>query len=321
MNEKGLVSVLLPNRNHAHYLPRALDAMLAQTWKDFEIIVIDDASSDRSWQVIDGYARRDRRIRLLALQQHHGINRAVNVGLATARGEYIYAAGADDFVEPVLFERCVTEMARHPDAGLCFSDPTEFLEKSQRHIPFPLYLSDGPHFFDPDALTKLFASNYFHISPNTGIFRAQAFRQAGGYITDLHWHSDWFATHVVALRHGACYLPEQLTHLTVRGDSYSARSLREKASHRPLVQQILGLLSRPEYADVAQPMRSAGLLPEYRLRTLIWLLQNPEGRKFVDFRLVGRILGRQLWSFLRPLAPIEWRRRLRRMVSGRARLD
>lgn len=321
MNEPGLVSIVLPNRNHAHYLPRALDALLGQTWNKLEILLIDDASTDRSRELIAAYARRDRRVRLLALEQHHGINRAVNVGLAAARGEYIYTAAADDFVEPVLLERCVTEMMRHPGAGLCFSDPTEFHEQEQRNTLFPLYLSQAPAFFDPSALTALFARNYFHILGNTGIYRTQPFREAGGYIPELHWHADWFVTLIVALRHGACYLPEQLTHMTKRDDSYSARSLRDRAAQQPIFKYMLGLLSKPEYADVATLIGQAGLLPEFHLRTLVWLMQNPEGRKFVKYPLVRRIIGRHFWSFLRPITPVQWRRELRRFVSERARVN
>jgi glycosyltransferase involved in cell wall biosynthesis len=320
MNQAGLVSILLPNRNHEHYLPRALDAILAQTWDKLELIVIDDASTDCSRELVSDYARRDRRVRLLPLEQHHGIGAAVNAGLAVANGEYIHTAAADDYIAPVLLEHCAREMARFPGAGLCFSDPTEFHEKGQRSFTFPLYLSERPQYFEPRVLAGLLARNYFHISANTGVYRTQAFRDAGGYIPDLKWHSDWFVTLVVALRHGACYLPEQLTQMTIRDDSYSARSLRGRTAQRPLLEKILRLLSQPQYADVAQSMREAGLLPEYQLRTLIWLMQNSEGRKFINQSLVRRIFGRQVWSFLRPIMPVEWRRRLRRAASERARL-
>ena len=134
MSEAGLVTIIIPNRNHAHYLPRALDAMLAQTWTKLEIIVVDDASSDLSRSVVVDYEKRDPRVRLLALNEHHGINRAVNTALASTRGEFVHIAGADDFVEPIFVERCVAEMNRNPDAGLSFSDPTEFHEHSQRAI-------------------------------------------------------------------------------------------------------------------------------------------------------------------------------------------
>lgn len=319
MTEAGLVTILMPNRNHAHYLPRALDSWLAQTWAQIEILVLDDASSDNSLEVVAAYEKRDGRIRAVPLKTHHGINRAVTVALDLARGEYVYVAGADDFVEPVFIERCVTEMRKNPGAGLSFSDPTEYHEQGERRLRYPLYLSDAPIHYDPDALAALFRRNYFHISPNTGIYRTDAFREAGGYIADLHWMSDWFVTHVVAMRHGACFLPEQLTYVTIRSDSYSARNLRDAKAQRPLLEEVVKRLTSPDYADVLPRMREGGLIPEYELRTLSWLLASPNGRQLVTPHLAWRIVTRGLWSYLRPLAPVAWRRRLRRVHSERTR--
>jgi glycosyltransferase involved in cell wall biosynthesis len=320
MTETGLVTVIMPNRNHAQYLPRALDALLAQSWTKMQIVVVDDASTDRSIDVVASYTSRDPRIELLPLKEHHGINRAVNAALGIVRGEFVYVAGADDFVEPIFFERCVTEMNRYPAAGLSFSDPIHFHEQDNRTVRFPLYLSEKATHFSATALTGLFKRNYFHISANTGLYRTFAFREAGGYQPDLHWLSDWFVTLVIALRHGACYLPEQLTYVTYRDDSYSARSLSNGKAQAPLLEQLLRLLALPTYADVASSMRHAGLLPEYHPRTLIALLKSTEGRKFVRPQLVVRIGGRYAWSFLRPFVPVQWRRRLRRAQSERTRL-
>lgn len=319
MSEVGLVTIIIPNRNHAHYLPRALDAMLAQTWTELEIIVVDDASTDTSLAMVADYTRRDGRVRALALKEHHGINRAVNAALGSVNGEFVTIAGADDFVAPNFIERCVVEMNRHPEAGLSFSDPTELREPEMHLVHFPLYLSEKPVFFNSAALIALFRRNYFHISANTGLYRTAPFREAGGYRPELHWLSDWFATLVIALRYGACYLPEQLTTVTVRSDSYSARSLRNGEAQRPLLEAVLKMLASAAYSDVAPHMQHAGLIPEYHLRALAWLLESAEGRKFITPHLVLRIVGRYLWSFLRPVAPVRWRRRLRQVQSERTR--
>jgi len=319
LSRTGLVSVLMPNYNHAHYLPRALDAILAQTWADLEIIVVDDASTDNSRDVIAEYSRRDPRVRSIFLAENAGVNHAVVRALEVAEGEFICCAAADDFVAPNFFECCVTQMNRHPEAGLSFSDPTEFYEKDGTKIHYPLHLTDKPTFYPPDALVALFGRNYFHISSNTGLFRASAFRQAGGFDPDLHWMSDWFLVHVLACRHGACYLPQSLTFLTVRGDSYSAQSLRDSSAQRPMLMKVLGRFATPAYADVIKRFQDAALIPEYRLRTLYWLLASPLGRQWVTPRLAARIVGRGLWSYIRPLASPGLRRRLRKLQNALAR--
>lgn len=317
MTVRDLVSVILPNRNHAHYLPIALDALLAQTWRNLEIRVVDDASSDGSVGIVSAYAERDSRVRLFRLSERRGVNGALEVGRSHASGEYLYAGAADDFVAPTFFEVSITQLMRHPDAGLCFSDPTEFYELDQRMAEYPLYLSEKPVHFDPSALKSLLQRNYFHISANTAVYRTEAVREAGGYRTDLGWLSDWFVTLAVALRHGACYVPGTYTFLRVRSDSFSATTLRDRRSHRQTFDRFLGLLAERNYADVATAMHAAGLLPEYRLRTLVWLLESPEGRKFVTPRIVGRTILRFAWSYLRPLAPAQLRQGLRQVSSAR----
>jgi len=316
MSEKGLVSIVIPNRNHAHYLPRALDAMLVQTWRKLEIVVVDDASTDNSHDVVVAYTARDSRIRLLPLSEHSGVNGAVLAALPTLRGEFIHVAGADDFVEPNFLERCLEEMKKHPGVGLSFSDPTEFREREGRKILFPLYLSKQSIYFSPTTLAALMKVNYFHISPNTGIFRLDAFREAGGYQVQLHWLSDWFVTLVIGLRYGACYLPEQLTYVTMRDDSYSARNTRRINAQRPLLDEVLNLLARPEYADVANTMRDAALMPAYHFHLLLWLMQNPKGVRFLTPRLVARVFMRSAWSLLRSRVPVKGRRFMRRFQNA-----
>src|SRR5262249_6485166 len=160
-------SIILPNRDHGHYIGTAIDAFLRQTRAHLELIVVDDASSDDSRDIVRDYARRDARVRLIELPEHHGINRAVSAGIAQADGEYVHIAGADDFVEPNFLENCVAQLERYPLAGLCFSDPSEFHPQGQRSVLFPLYLSQSARYFSQRDLAVQFARNYFHISANT----------------------------------------------------------------------------------------------------------------------------------------------------------
>ncbi len=313
------VSVILPNRNHAHYLSKAVDALLEQTWRDFELLIVDDASSDRSREIVNNYAAQDTRVRLLALDAPQGIHRAVQAGITQAKGEFVYIAAADDFVESTFLERCVRELERFPAAGLCFSDPSEYYRDPDRVVLFPLYLSDKTVYFDGPALSSLFARNYFHISPNTGIYRLASFRAAGGYIHEFDWLSDWFLTTVVALRHGACYLSEQLTYVAIRKDSYSAQAGTDRTRRRMALHNVLEKLSTSEYCDVFPRLRQAAILPEYHFITLLWLLQSRHGRRLLSPRLLGRMIALASWSLVRGRMPARWRRRLRRSVSRKTK--
>lgn len=112
-----LVSVLMPAWNAAASLPSALDSLRAQSLADFEILAVDDGSTDRTPGILHDYARRDGRIRVLRLP-HGGIVAALNAGLAEARGEYVARMDADDLCAPYRLERQAGLLDTRPDLGL-----------------------------------------------------------------------------------------------------------------------------------------------------------------------------------------------------------
>jgi glycosyltransferase involved in cell wall biosynthesis len=113
------VTVITPNFNHARYLPQRLDTILAQTLGDFELIVLDNASTDGSRAVIESYAARDPRITPVFNPRNNGNPfKQWNLGLARARGEYVWIAESDDYAEPGLLEALVDRLDRHPHVGL-----------------------------------------------------------------------------------------------------------------------------------------------------------------------------------------------------------
>lgn len=93
------VSIIIPVYNTESYLPRCLDSLLVQTYADFEIICVDDGSTDNSGQICDEYARKDSRIRVVHIP-NGGVSNARNTGLELVRGEYIMFVDSDDWVEP-----------------------------------------------------------------------------------------------------------------------------------------------------------------------------------------------------------------------------
>src|SRR5207253_385711 len=95
MSDRPTVSVLLPVYNGARYLRPAVESILAQTFADFELIAVDDGSTDRSLAMLQEYARRDPRVHVIT-RPNTGIAGALNDGLAAARGEFLARMDADD---------------------------------------------------------------------------------------------------------------------------------------------------------------------------------------------------------------------------------
>jgi glycosyltransferase involved in cell wall biosynthesis len=124
---KPLVSVVMSVYNNAGDVGRALDSLLAQTYPNLEIVVVNDGSRDGSGDVLEAYAARDPRVRVFH-QENAGLGPAVNRAMREARGVYLARHDADDASAPTRIERQVEYMEARPDVVLCgtwirFVDP------------------------------------------------------------------------------------------------------------------------------------------------------------------------------------------------------
>ena len=101
------ISIIIPAYNVAGYIERCLDSILAQSFTDFEVIVINDGSTDATPQIIDDYAGRDSKIKVIH-KQNEGVSAARNTGIGAARGEYFLFFDGDDFFEPYTCGELIT---------------------------------------------------------------------------------------------------------------------------------------------------------------------------------------------------------------------
>ena len=113
-----LVTLGLPVYNGEEYLRESLDGLLAQTFKDFELVISDNASTDATPEIIREYAASDPRIRYIRQAVNQGAVPNHNLLVREARGKYFKWAAHDDLYEPLLLERCVAALESHPEAVL-----------------------------------------------------------------------------------------------------------------------------------------------------------------------------------------------------------
>ena len=102
-SNKLTISVIVPVYNTELYLHRCIDSILSQTFTDFELLLINDGSTDRSGEICDEYAGKDKRVRVFH-KENGGVSSARNIGLDEARGEWIAFVDSDDWVSPKLLE-------------------------------------------------------------------------------------------------------------------------------------------------------------------------------------------------------------------------
>ncbi len=133
------ISVIIPVYNVKKWLPRCLDSLLAQTFTDFEAICINDGSSDSSLDILDEYAQKDSRIKIIT-QENQGLSMARNNGIRNATGEYIYFLDSDDCIHPQTLEIAYYFITKHNAEMVCFG----FVKNTGNGLPdiVPIKIED-----------------------------------------------------------------------------------------------------------------------------------------------------------------------------------
>ncbi|MCD8189547.1 MAG: glycosyltransferase [Clostridiales bacterium] len=155
-----MVSVIFPVYNVERYLRQSIDSILSQTLTDFEVICVNDGSTDCSRTILEEYAQKDARISVLN-QENHGLGAARDRGLAAARGAYMIFLDSDDFFAPELLEQTV-RAAREQNAdivlfgGVRYDDKTQKVTKAKDFLRRDL-LPKKPVFSRTDVPDTLFA--------------------------------------------------------------------------------------------------------------------------------------------------------------------
>lgn len=109
MEHNPLISVIVPVYNVAAYLPRCVDSILAQSYANLQIILVDDGSSDDSGKICEEYAKKDTRIQVIH-QKNGGLSSARNAGLDASKGQYIGFVDSDDWIEPEMYAKMLALM-------------------------------------------------------------------------------------------------------------------------------------------------------------------------------------------------------------------
>jgi glycosyltransferase involved in cell wall biosynthesis len=183
-----LVSIVMPVYNAQTFLGEAIESVLAQTFGDFEFVIVDDGSTDHSLALIEHYAANDGRIRWFS-RPNTGIVGSLNDGIQAARGELLARMDADDWSLPKRLETQVQFMQEHRDCvvvgtSLLVTDP----------IGAPIYIDHAET--DPVKIGRdLLEFSGLGIGHPTVVMRRDAVIQVGGYRSEYQWSEDrdlWF---------------------------------------------------------------------------------------------------------------------------------
>ena len=244
------LSVVMANYNHGRFLEIALTAILEQSWPPDEIIVVDDASTDDSMEILQALAQQSPLIRVERNERNLGVVASFNRLVDIAGGDYVYGAAADDMVLPGLFEKSMRLLTEFPQAGLC-SCLTRVMDEEghdARLFPTPIVAS-GPRFLTPGEVLRTLRRQGSWMMGNTVFYRRGALLELGGFLPELHSFYDGFFQQVLALRHGACFIPEPLASWRQLAGGYSRQTAKD--FDRSLeIMRCAGTLMRTTYREL-----------------------------------------------------------------------
>ena len=180
------ITILLPTYNRADSLPRAIDSVFAQMLKDWELIIVDDSSTDGTAAILDEAARRDPRVRVIRNAHSDyasvGITKVLNQGLAVARGKYIARLDDDDYwIDDRKLEKQAAYLDAHPDCMVVGGGVVVVDGKGHERYRYFKKEADG------EIRKTALAANPF--SHTTVMFRTEVARACGGY--RARYAEDW----------------------------------------------------------------------------------------------------------------------------------
>lgn len=281
-------SFVLPVYNAADVIAETIDSVLAQTDTDFELIVVDDGSTDATPRMVAGYAARDSRIRVVT-QENAGITRALIAGCAAARGGYIARHDAGDWSDPSRLAEQRALLDRNSDVAFV-SCWTEFAGPERE----PLFLVKGPEAaIDPVAIIDVAREHGIIGGPThhgSVMFRRDAYERAGGYRAEFYYGQDWDLWYRLAAIGKFQIVPRTLYFARVDEKSISSASREAqrdlaRLSHAALLARSRGEPDTAVIAEAAKVRPRRGIFA--RARGLYFIGEalrrngDPRARKYL----------------------------------------
>ena len=216
------VSIIMPSYNQGPYLSEALDSVLAQTFPNWECIIVDDGSKDNTAEVSKAYCAKDSRIKYI-YQENGGVSSARNNGVAHSKGEYILPLDGDDKIAPELLELTLQEIVKDRNIRVVYTDVQYF---GVRNDIYKL-----PDF----SIEKLMGQNILCV---TALFRREDFEKTGGFNNNMReGFEDWdFWMSMFQDGKGIAYkIPKILFYYRIKPVSRNNTAAKKNIDYRRLV--------------------------------------------------------------------------------------
>lgn len=261
-----VISVIIPVYNAEKYLRTAIDSVLNQSYSFFELILIDDASTDTSLDICKNYADKDERIHVLKNESKiHGPGMARNIGLDYAEGEFLYFMDADDWIEPDLFQKTIQRM-RETNASIAqFSIINEYSDEGNSE---KVYIWKGKEIFTQNDIKEEFYSfwgnNRFSLWNH--IFRKEIIKKVR-FENLLSGEDISFVMDALSNSNKIVYIPDVFYHYRITEDSISHKWIENAVECRCIIWK-----HQKKFLDSLQEKGESKIYAEVAFDTYIWII-------------------------------------------------
>ncbi|WP_405325649.1 glycosyltransferase family 2 protein [Leeuwenhoekiella sp. LLG6367-2.1] len=290
--QESLISVLLPVFNAEKFIKDCIDSILAQTYSNFELIIIDDCSNDSSVDIIRSYT--DKRIKLILKPINTGYTESLNQGLAIAHGLFIARMDADDISMPNRFELQVNFLRKNSSVAICGTDA---------NILGANFKFNFPESYEAIKINLLFGSSLIH---PTIMGRGDILKKYG-YDSSLEPAEDYDLFTRVALDHPLINLSERLLNYRVHNNQTSnMRSAIQKDRMRLSMCRMFQVFKydtevykREIIMNAIMPYRSIDTKELHLVLNWYQLLLKVGCNNFYELHSLGKALNRKKYNFLK----------------------
>ena len=260
------VTVIVPNYNHARFLPKRIESILKQTFQDFELILLDDCSTDDSRAILSSYAS-DPRVTIEFNKVNSGSAfKQWNRGVRLARGEYVWIAESDDYADPRLLERLLAALEADEKVTYAYCRSWRAMEDGHMDgFADPLlsasevlrwsadFCADGPQ----ECRTYLVLANPT-ANASAVVFRRKVFEQVGGADERFRIAGDWKLWASMALRGRVAYVSEPLNYYRSHPETVRSTTLSDGLSAFELLRVVRWITEQVGPADSVRERFSEG---------------------------------------------------------------
>jgi glycosyltransferase involved in cell wall biosynthesis len=249
--ETPRISIIVPNYNHVRYLPARLESIRRQTYRDTEVILMDDASTDGSVELLKRFAGETGASLHINGKNSGSPFRQWNAGVKLARGEYVWMAESDDEADPRFLERMMGKLGSDPDGVLAYcrsvmvNESGMVLDEGRSWPPEERWRSDFDADGPEECRRELVIRNTI---PNASgvVFRRLAYVAGGGALEDMRYCGDWVAWYRVLKSGRMFYCAEVLNRFRKHERSVTGTVRTTALPHLEAVRVLRLMLSEME---------------------------------------------------------------------------